>query len=91
MRDKRSALGALVIGLLAAAAVLAVVVPLGPLLGAGLFGAVVVLVGIVIFRFHPEVDLWALFREQGINPWLGVVGFLLLALAFGLLRVSLLR
>lgn len=51
---------------------------------------VVALVAVAFFRFHPELDLWAWFREHGINPWLGVAGFLLLALALVLLRLTLL-
>jgi hypothetical protein len=87
----RAALGRWIVGLLALAAVVTLVVPLGSTLRAVLFAAVVVLVGIGFFRFHPEADLWAWFREHGINPWVGVLGFLLLGVALGLLRLSLVR
>jgi hypothetical protein len=90
VRDTRRALGASSVGLLATAAAVTLLVPLGATLGAALFALVVVLVGILFVRFHPEGDLWAWFHERGINPWIGVAGVLLLALAFGLFRLGLL-
>lgn len=79
----RTTLALVATGLLAAFFVLTLAFPIGGTVGVVLFAVVVVLVGVLFFRFHPAGDVWDWSREIGINPWLAVVLILLLgALGF---------
>jgi hypothetical protein len=89
VNEHRTALGVTVVGLLLAAATVAAALPLPHPVAVALFAVVVILVGILFFRFNPEGDFWDTARTLGINPWLGVLLVILLAIAFFLVRVSL--
>jgi hypothetical protein len=92
VRDmSRRTLGLITFGLLAALFLLAVTLPIGGTLGAVLFAVVVVLVAVWFFRFSPHGDLWEWAEEVGINPWLGVVLVVLIAVAWLAFRLGLLE
>ena len=87
---ERRTLGLVTVGLLAALFVLVVTVPIGGTVGAGLFAIVVVLLGVLFFRFGPDGDVWDPAEELGINPWLFVLLILVGAVAWMAFRIGLL-
>jgi hypothetical protein len=91
VKDDRTALGATVVGLLLVTAVVAAALPLPDSVAVLLFVVVVILVGILFFRFNPDGDFWETARTLGINPWLGVLLVILLAIASFVVRVTLIH
>jgi hypothetical protein len=90
---ERRTLGLVTVGLLAAPFVLVVTVPIGGTVGAVLFAIVVVLLGVLFFRFGPSGDVWDAAERLGINPWLFVLlilvgAFVWMAFRIGLLGLS---
>jgi hypothetical protein len=87
---ERRTLGLLTVGLLAALFVLVVAVPIGGIVGAVLFAIVVVLVGVLLFRFGPAGDVWDAAEQLGINPWLFVLLIVVGAVVWMAFRIGLL-
>ena len=87
----RRTLGRVTFGLLAALFALVLAFPIRGGLGVAVFAIVVVLVGVVFFRFHPAGDIWDISEEVGVNPWLAVVLLLVLAAIVFALRYELLH
>ena len=84
----RQRLGLTAVGLLVLLGVVVSVVEIPALIAVPLFGVVVVLVGILFFRFHPYGDIWAEADELGVNPWVLVVVTLLAAGAWMAFRLG---
>lgn len=84
-------LGIVVFGLLAALLVVVAAFPPRGTAGIVMFAVVVVLVGVVFVRFNPAGDLWEAADELGVRPWFLVVAVVLLAAAWGILRLGLLE
>ena len=76
------------VGALIALAVVVSLVPIGSVLGAVLFGVVVLLAGVLFFRFHPAGDTWDTAAQLTMNPWVLVAGMLLIAVAIAAWRLS---
>ncbi len=87
----QSSLGIVVFGLLAALLVVVAAFPPRGTAGIVMFAVGVVLVGVVFVRFNPAGDLWEAADELGVRPWFLVVAVVLLAAAWGILRLGLLE
>jgi hypothetical protein len=87
---ERRALGLITVGFLAALFVLVVTVPIGGTVGTVLFAIVIVLLGVLFFRFGPDGDVWGAAEQLGINPWLFVLLILVGAVVWMAFRIGLL-
>jgi hypothetical protein len=75
---------------LAALFVLVVTVPIGGTVGTALLAIVVVLLGVLFFRYGPDGDVWDPAEELSINPWIFVVFILVGAVVWMAFRIGLL-
>jgi hypothetical protein len=86
---ERRTLGLATVGLLAALLVLVITVPIGGTVGVVLFAIVVVLMGVLFFRFGPDGDVWDAAEQLGINPWIFVLLILVGAVVWLAFRIGL--
>lgn len=87
----RTRLGLVAVSLLVGLGVLVSVFSIPPLLRVPLFALVVILVGILLFRFHPIGDTWHEADRFGINPWLLICVVLLGAMALIAFRLTVMQ